>query len=96
MERADTSGDVGQPSVGDGKNPTFHPTSDSSEKAPVGWITTRIDAAMQMVPVADAIEIEIKKQLNGPLQERILPSGELTRIAKALLAKLQPNEEKEQ
>jgi hypothetical protein len=54
---------------------------------------------MQPAPVANAIAIEIKKQLNGPLQERILRSSEFTGLAKALLAianKLQPNEEKGQ
>jgi hypothetical protein len=85
--------------VGDSKHPIFHTTPDSSGTTPRDWITARVDAAMQPAPVANAIAIEIKKQLNGPLQERILRSSEFTGLAKALLAianKLQPNEEKGQ
>lgn len=50
------------------------------------WITARVDSALKESPVAAAAVTEIKKQLNGKMREQALPAGDLTKLAKNLLA----------
>lgn len=49
------------------------------------WISKRVDTAREACPVADAIALAIKAQLQGTMRERALRSAELTALAKTLL-----------
>lgn len=50
------------------------------------WVTLRLDEAAKKAPASTAVSAAIKQQLNGVMRERALRPGELTILAKALLA----------
>lgn len=50
------------------------------------WVTDRVNAALKASPVAAAASAKIKEQLNGKMREQPLPTGDLTKLAKNLLA----------
>jgi hypothetical protein len=50
------------------------------------WITARLQEAATTAPVAAAVSAAIKHQLSGLMRERALRPGELTELAKKLLA----------
>jgi hypothetical protein len=50
------------------------------------WVTTRVNGARKALSVSDAVTTAIKDQLNGTMRERALRPGELTELAKTLLA----------
>jgi len=57
----------------------------------IHWITALItEARKRHAPVTDAVSDRVEELLKGPLSERQLPSGELTYMARTLIAAMVP------
>ena len=57
----------------------------------VHWITARVaEARKRHASVTDAVSVRIEKLLKGQLSQRQLPAGELSSIAGALIADMDP------
>jgi hypothetical protein len=50
------------------------------------WIKARLDEAAAAAPVSPTVSTAINEQLRGLMRERALRPGELTELAKKLLA----------
>ncbi len=59
------------------------------------WFVKRVDAAREACPIADAVALMFKAQLQEAMRERTLSPSELTTLAKTLLDALNnpPDEE---
>jgi hypothetical protein len=50
------------------------------------WVAKRVNEAAKASPVSDTVVTAIEDELNGTMRERALRPGELTELAKRLLA----------
>jgi hypothetical protein len=52
------------------------------------WVADRVKRAQEAKAVPDKTTTVLQQAMRGPMMERVLPNGDLTRLAKALIETL--------
>lgn len=64
-----------------------------AETSPSDWIQVRVAKALEHAPVNTEVADLLRESMLARMADRRLPAGELSKLAKELLAKLDPAEQ---